>query len=118
MDKNDQSNQDFGTYLLWGLISGLLFGLIVDNIGLGVVLGLLVASGWYSYKEKGGHRSKKLSRSKDNQMIAGVCGGIARYYELDPSVVRISYAVFTLLTGLWAGVLLYLFLFILMHEEG
>lgn len=114
MDKKDQGNQDFGTYLLWGLISGFAIGVIIDNTGLGIVLGLLFASVWYSYKVKGAHGLKKLSRSRDDRMIAGVCGGIAQYYDMDPSIVRISYSVLTLVTGIWIGVLLYVFLLAVM----
>lgn len=40
---------------------------------------------------------KKLYRSNQNRIIAGVCGGLAEYLELDPSVVRLVFIVLSLL---------------------
>ena len=36
---------------------------------------------------------KKLYRSKSNRMIAGVCGGVAEYLNVDPTVVRVVWAI-------------------------
>ena len=33
-------------------------------------------------------KDKKLYRSRENRMLAGVCGGIAEYLEMDPTVIR------------------------------
>ena len=49
---------------------------------------------------------KKLYRSKSNQMIAGVCGGLAEYLNIDVSIVRIIWALIALTAGV--GVLLYI----------
>ena len=38
---------------------------------------------------------KKLYRSETNKMIAGVCGGIAEYFDIDATLVRLGFAVFT-----------------------
>ncbi len=54
---------------------------------------------------------KKLTRSK-NQMIAGVCAGIAEYFDFDPTLVRAAYAVSIFFFGV--GILLYLILWIIM----
>lgn len=43
--------------------------------------------------------SKKLYRSNQNYMLAGVLGGIAEYFRLDPTIVRLIYAVFWILTA-------------------
>jgi phage shock protein PspC (stress-responsive transcriptional regulator) len=48
-------------------------------------------------------------------MIAGVCGGLAKYFDLDPVLVRLAFAVFTLAGG--AGPLAYLVLWIIMPLE-
>ncbi|MBR2242392.1 MAG: PspC domain-containing protein, partial [Prevotella sp.] len=48
---------------------------------------------------------KKLLRSND-RVIAGVCGGIAEYLNIDPTVVRVAYAVLTLFT-VFCGIILY-----------
>ncbi|MEM6995913.1 MAG: PspC domain-containing protein [Myxococcota bacterium] len=49
--------------------------------------------------------SKKLTRSNDKKLF-GVCGGIAEYFDTDPTIVRIAFIVFTLFAG--GGLLLYL----------
>lgn len=50
---------------------------------------------------------KKLYRSKD-AMIGGVCAGIAEYMGIDKTVVRVGYALITLLTGGVFGVVAYI----------
>ena len=49
---------------------------------------------------------KKLYRSKNERMIAGVCGGIAEYFGWDPSIVRVVCAVLALSGG--CGLLAYI----------
>lgn len=41
---------------------------------------------------------KKLTRSTTNKTICGVCAGIARYFDLDPTIVRLAWALGTLLS--------------------
>lgn len=55
---------------------------------------------------------KRLVKSSD-KMIAGVCGGLANYLDLDPTVVRVAYVLLSLFTC-FAGVLVYLILALLM----
>jgi phage shock protein C len=50
-------------------------------------------------------------------MIAGVCGGIGVYLGVDPTVVRVLYALITIFTGLVPGVLVYLVLMLLIPRE-
>ena len=49
---------------------------------------------------------KKLYRSEQNKMIAGVCGGVAEYFEIDPTLVRLGFVVISLACG--SGILGYL----------
>ncbi len=49
---------------------------------------------------------KRLYRSVNNKMIAGVCGGVAEYFGLDPALVRLGWIVFCALGG--SGVLAYI----------
>lgn len=49
---------------------------------------------------------KRLYRSMNNKMIAGVCGGVAEYFGLDPALVRLGWIVFCALGG--SGVLAYI----------
>lgn len=39
---------------------------------------------------------KKLHRSRDQRMIAGVCGGIGEYFDLDPTLVRLGFVIFSI----------------------
>ena len=50
--------------------------------------------------------SKNLYRSNVNKMVAGVCGGIAEYFDLDPTLIRLGWVVFCALGG--SGILAYL----------
>ena len=59
---------------------------------------------------------KKLKRSK-NQVVGGVCAGIANYFGLDSTIVRAIYAVLTIFTAGLPGVLLYIVLWVVMPEE-
>lgn len=56
---------------------------------------------------------KKLYRSS-NRILAGVCGGIAEYFDVDPTVIRVAYAVLSFFTASFPGLLLYIVLMILM----
>ena len=49
---------------------------------------------------------KKLYRSTTDKKIAGVCGGFAQYFDVDPTLVRVLLVLFCLLGG--SGVLFYL----------
>ena len=60
--------------------------------------------------------SQRLSRTREGRVVAGVCGGIAAYFGIDPTLVRLAFAVFTIFGG--AGVLIYLIAWIVIPEEG
>lgn len=49
---------------------------------------------------------KRLYRSTHDRMLCGVCGGIAEYFQLDPTLVRLGWALFSILDG--SGVLAYI----------
>ena len=56
---------------------------------------------------------KKLTRSS-NKILAGVCGGIAEYFDVDPTLIRVIYAVLSVFTTGFPGLLLYLILMLIM----
>jgi phage shock protein C len=58
---------------------------------------------------------KKLYRSRSDRKIAGVCGGIAKYLEVDPTLVRLLWILFILVAG--AGILGYLIAWIIVPIE-
>lgn len=60
---------------------------------------------------------KKLTRST-NKMLAGVCGGIAEYFEVDPTLIRVAYAALSIFTTGFPGLLLYLILMLIMPAAG
>jgi phage shock protein PspC (stress-responsive transcriptional regulator) len=59
---------------------------------------------------------RRLSRSTDDRMLAGVAGGIARYLDVDVTLVRIGIAALTLLSG--AGAVLYAAAWLLIPADG
>jgi phage shock protein PspC (stress-responsive transcriptional regulator) len=58
---------------------------------------------------------KKLTLSQDKK-LGGVCGGIAEYFDVDPTLVRIGYAALTMFTA-FCGIILYPILWIIMPEK-
>ena len=59
---------------------------------------------------------KNLTRSRKNRMIAGVCGGLAEYFNMDPTVVRLLYVVVSVMSVAFPGILVYLILWVIMPE--
>lgn len=59
---------------------------------------------------------RRLQRSSLDKMLTGVCGGLGRYFDLNPAVFRVGFVVLTLLGG--AGVLVYLAAALVMPGEG
>ena len=57
---------------------------------------------------------KRLYKSRNNKMICGVCAGIAVYFNIDPSIVRVLWAVLALAAG--TGVLAYIACAIILPE--
>lgn len=58
---------------------------------------------------------KRLMRSRDNRVIAGVCGGVGDYFNIDPTVVRLAFLLLVIVGGLSAW--LYLLALIIMPNE-
>ena len=64
-----------------------------------------------------GNARKALVRSWDGRMLAGVCAGVAGYFGLDVTLVRVIWAVVSVLTG-GAGVLAYLAAWAITPSDG
>jgi len=60
---------------------------------------------------------KELRRSRTDSVIAGVLGGIARYFGWDPTVVRVVYVVGSVLSAAFPGTIVYIILWIIMPLE-
>jgi phage shock protein C len=61
---------------------------------------------------------KRLYRSRSNRMLAGVCGGLAEYAGMDPTVMRLLVALIVLFSGILPGLIAYIVMAILVPEEG
>lgn len=59
---------------------------------------------------------KRLYRSENNQMLCGVCAGIAEYFGIDPTLVRLAWVLFCVLGG--SGVLAYILAAIIIPPES
>ena len=59
--------------------------------------------------------TKRILRSRSERMIAGVCGGLATYFNIDPLIVRLGFALLAMMNGV--GIMLYLLLWLLLPNE-
>ncbi len=60
--------------------------------------------------------SRQLRRSRTNRMIAGVVGGLAEYFHVDPTLLRVIYVVGSIVSAAFPGLLVYLLLWLLIPE--
>lgn len=60
---------------------------------------------------------KRLYRSRKNRILSGVCGGIGEYIGIDPVIIRIIWAVLSILGFLFTGIIIYLIMILLIPEE-
>ena len=60
---------------------------------------------------------KRLFKSSKNKMLDGVCAGIGEYFDIDPTLVRVGYAILTVLTGVVPGLLLYVVLAVIIPRN-
>lgn len=58
---------------------------------------------------------KKLYRSRKNRIIAGVCGGIGEYFNIDPTIVRVAFLLFSILPG--PSVVFYIIAWLIIPSE-
>lgn len=58
---------------------------------------------------------KRLYRSKKERMICGVCGGIAEYFQIDPTIIRLVWVLLAM--GAGSGVLVYFLAAIIIPDE-
>ncbi len=65
--------------------------------------------------EPSSNGTKRLYRIREGRVVAGVCAGLAAYFGIDPTLVRLAFALFTIFGG--AGVLLYLVAWIVIPED-
>jgi len=59
---------------------------------------------------------KQLYRSKNNRMLGGVCAGLGEHLDVDPTVIRLIWAVVTLLS-FGTGIIIYILAWIIIPED-
>jgi phage shock protein C len=60
--------------------------------------------------------SRQLRRSRTNRQIAGVVGGLAEYFRVDPTLLRVIYVVVSIISAAFPGLLVYVLLWLLIPE--
>ncbi len=59
--------------------------------------------------------TRKLYRSRSDRKLAGVCGGLAQFFNLDPTLIRVLFVVLAVLGG--SGILIYLAMWIMVPNQ-
>lgn len=60
---------------------------------------------------------RSLRRSLANRQIAGVCGGLGEYFDIDPTAVRVAYVLVSIFSAAFPGIIVYLILWVLIPER-
>ena len=122
----------FRLFPLWSMDWGLVWPVILIALGILYIVYILRKDKGES-KEDGvkkaseaSPRAKKqktqagsrLERIREGKIIAGVCGGIARYFEIDATLVRIGFAVVAVLTHVVFGLLVYVIMAAVVPQES
>jgi len=58
----------------------------------------------------GSFTNRTLTRSRSDKMLMGVCGGLAKYLDMDPGLVRVGVALITFFSGILTGLIIYVIL--------
>lgn len=61
--------------------------------------------------------TRKLTKSARDKMVAGVCGGIAEYFGIDATLVRVAYVILSVLSTGFPGLLVYIILAFVMPDN-
>ncbi len=59
-----------------------------------------------------------LQRSRDQKILAGVCGGLAEWLGWSPTLVRVLFVIVSVASAAFPGILVYLLMWILMPKRG
>ena len=63
------------------------------------------------------NKNRKLYRSTDNQMISGVCGGIADYFGVDATIIRLAYVVLSIFSACFPGIIAYIIAVLIIPKD-
>ena len=67
------------------------------------------------FQKRGKYYEEKIIQSSTDKKVCGVCGGIANYFDVDPTVIRLIWVIFTLVGG--SGLIAYIIAAIIMPDE-
>lgn len=59
-----------------------------------------------------------LRRSRSNKVIAGVVGGLAKYFGMDPTIARVLFVVVSVISAAFPGILVYVVLWVVLPKES
>jgi len=62
-------------------------------------------------------KNKRLYRSKNNRVIAGIFGGLGEYFDVDPVLLRLIWVLVTVFSGFFPGIIVYLLAIFLVPEK-
>lgn len=63
------------------------------------------------------HSMKRLTRSRNNKMISGVCGGIGEFFGVDPNLVRVAFVLLGLSTSTTSFIIIYIISTMIIPED-
>jgi phage shock protein C len=89
---------------------------LVLAVALGLILGWLLTRPRSAAPPAAGQEPARLYRSRHLRMIAGICGGLGQYFNLDPTIVRLIWVVFAL-ASFGLAIILYIIMAIVVPEE-
>lgn len=64
------------------------------------------------------HVRPRIWRSRDNKVIAGVVGGLAERFSIDPTFARIAYVAISVFSAMFPGILVYILLWMITKPHG
>lgn len=59
---------------------------------------------------------KKLTRSRDQRIFAGVMGGLGEFFDIDPTLLRLGYVILTVFSGFFPGIIGYILAILIVPE--
>ena len=63
-------------------------------------------------------KPQRLTRTIQDKMLGGVCGGLAKYFKLDPTLVRLGYVFLSIISAAVPGLLIYIIMWIIVPTEN
>jgi phage shock protein C len=63
-------------------------------------------------------KPQRLTRTIQDKMLGGVCGGLAKYFKLDPTLVRLGYVFLSIISAAFPGLLIYIIMWIIVPTEN